>query len=231
MKKYMKRPKIFISFIGSRGSGKTTVANALAENLEDLGFRTMRQHRGLVGGITFKNIYNALTLWRYFDWEVMKKIGFCGRSNRLLPSLYRIYLPLAFIKDVSKLNQTTDVLIYDSNFLRGMMQGLLSHKIEASDIAIFYKSKILPKLNKMIIVVIDTDPKVAISRWIERDDVHITKQDLKKEIEDRILLHKAANTVADVLSNVPKVQVIRLKGNVTPEKNAKKVLYYFDKTK
>ena len=225
----MKRPKVFISFIGSRGSGKTTVANELAKNLEDLGFRTTRQHRGLVGGITFNNIYNALTLWKYFDWEVMKKIGFFGRSNRLLPSLYRIYLPLAFMKDVSKLNQKSDVLIYDSNILRGMMQGLLRHEIEGSDIAVFYKSKILPKLNRLIIVVIDTDPRVAINRWIERDDVNITKEELEKEIEDRVMLQKATNTVAGVLSKLPKVQLIRLKGDDPPEKNIKKILNYFNK--
>jgi thymidylate kinase len=225
----MKGPNIFISFIGSRGSGKTTVAKILAKNLEDLGFCTTRQHLGLVGGITFKNIFNALILWRYFDWEVMKKIGFCGRSKRLLPSLYRIYLPLAFMKDISKLNQNNDVLIYDSNFLRGMMQGLLSHKIESSDISIFYKSKILPNLNRMIVVVIDTDPKLAISRWIERDNVNITEEDVEKEIEERDLLQKASNKVVNVLLDLPKVQVIRLKGEDSPEKNVKKILYYFDK--
>ena len=55
--------------------------------------------------------------------------------------------------------------------------------------------------------------------------------DWKKEIEDRIMLQKATNTVTDVLSNFAKVQVIQLKGDVTPEKNVKKVLNFFDKAK
>ena len=119
----MTKHKTLISFIGSRGSGKTTIANELIKNLESCGYHTLRQHSGLAGGITFKSVYNAIVLWRYFDWEVMKKIGFCGRSRRVFPSLYRIYLPLALSKDISELKRGTDVLIYDSN-LRGIIYKL-----------------------------------------------------------------------------------------------------------
>lgn len=225
----MKQHSIFISFIGSRGSGKTTVANLLAKDLKCLGYRTQRQHRGLARGRSIKSIYNAIALWRYFDWEVMKKIGFCGRSRRLLPSLYQIYLPLAFAKDVSKLKRNSDILIYDSNFLRGMIQALLHEEIKINDITDFYQRKILSELNHMLIVVIDTNPLIAVQRWIDRDEVHVSQSDINKEIKVRIDFQKAVDVVVNALADLPKVQVINLNGDNSPEIIAEELLYYFNK--
>lgn len=225
----MKQHSIFVSFIGSRGSGKTTVANLLAKDLKCLGYRTQRQHRGLARGLSIKGIYNAIALWRYFDWEVMKKIGFCGRSRRLLPSLYQIYLPLAFAKDVSKLKRNSDILIYDSNFLRGMMQALLHEEIKINDITDFYHRKILSELNHMLIVVIDTNPLIAIQRWIDRDEVHVSQSDINKEIKVRIEFQKAVDIVVNALADLPKVQVINLNGDNSPEIISEELIYYFNK--
>ena len=44
----MKKSNTFVTFIGSRGSGKTTVADELAKNLSDLGrvlFHALRGHK------------------------------------------------------------------------------------------------------------------------------------------------------------------------------------------
>ena len=112
----MKKSKTFVSFIGSRGSGKTTIADELAKSLSDLGSNVVRQHQGLSDGVSIKGIAKAIMLWRYFDLEIIKKIGFCGRAPRKIPSLYRLYLPLALSKDLAYLQCYKDVLIYDSNF-------------------------------------------------------------------------------------------------------------------
>ena len=42
----MKKSNTFVTFIGSRGSGKTTVADELAKNLSNLGSNVLRQHPG-----------------------------------------------------------------------------------------------------------------------------------------------------------------------------------------
>ena len=158
-----------------------------------------------------------------------EKIGFCGRSRRLLPSLYRIYLPLAFAKDVSNLKHNSDVLIYDSNFLRGMMQSLLHEEIKINDITDFYQRKILSEINHMLIVVIDTNPLISIQRWIDRDEVHVSQSDIDREIKVRIQFQKAVDIVVNALADLPKVQVIKLNGDNSPEKIAEELLYYFNK--
>lgn len=220
----MNKTKTFVSFIGSRGSGKTTIASKLAENLESLGFCTLRQHRGLNEGMTLKGFYNAIVLWRYFDIEIMKKIGFCGRSRRLIPSLYRLYLPLAFNKDVLQLRNAKDVLIYDSNFLRGMMQAFYKDKIELNEFVGFFKRKILPRIDTFLLVVVDTDPEIAIERWLARDKVSLTLENLEMNIRDRIAQKCVVKTITSALIKVPNVKVLTINGSDPVDKNAKQIL-------
>lgn len=224
----MEKNKICVSFIGSRGSGKTTVADELAKSLCNLGKGVLRQHKGLSGGFNIRTLWNAIMLWRYFDWEVTRKIGFCGRPPRIIPSLYRLYLPLAFSKDLSDLERNGDVLIYDSNFLRGMMQAFLHREIKVTEIINFYESKILSRLDKMLIVVLDTPPRLAIDRWITRDNINITDEEIEKEIHNRHRLQYAINAVVAEIAKSPKVKVVRLKGNKLPDDNVRQIFSSFD---
>ena len=220
----MKKSNTFVTFIGSRGSGKTTVADELAKNLSDLGSNVVRQHQGLSDGISIKGIANAIMLWRYFDLEIIKKIGFCGRAPRKLPSLYRLYLPLALSKDLTDLQSHGDVLIYDSNFLRGMIQAFVSQEIQLPEIRNFYEEKILSKTDQVIIVVIATDPKIAVERWLARDSVKICDEKLDKEISDREQLQDNIEIVVKELLQCLKVKVIELKGENLPKDNAKQIV-------
>ena len=221
----MKKSNTFVAFMGSRGSGKTTVADELAKNLSDFGLNVVRQHQGLSDGISFKGIAKAIMLWRYFDLEIIKKIGFCGRASRKIPSLYRLYLPLAFSKDLKDLQLFGDVLIYDSNFLRGMIQAFINNEIQLPDIRNFYENKILSKTDQVIIVVIATDPKIAVERWLARDSMKICDDKFDKEICDRKQLQGNIDVVAQELAQCLKVKVIELQGENLPSDNAKKILH------
>lgn len=220
----MKKSNTFVTFIGSRGSGKTTVADKLAKNLSDLGLNVVRQHQGLSDGLSFKGLAKAIMLWRYFDLEIIQKIGFCGREPRKIPSLYRLYLPLAFSKDLTDLQSNGDVLIYDSNFLRGVIQAFVRHEIQLPEIRNFYEEKIVSKADLVIIVVIATDPKIAVERWLARDSVKICDEKFDKEIFDRKQLQGNIDVVVQELSHCSKVKVIELQGENSPSDNAKQIL-------
>ena len=163
-------------------------------------------------------------LWRYFDLEIIKKIGFCGRTRRTIPSLYRIYLPLAFSKDLTDLNLHGDVLIYDSNFLRGMIQAFVSQEMQLAEIRNFYEEKILSKIDQLIIVVIATDPKIAVERWLARDSVKICDQKFDEEISDREQLQGNIQVVVQDISQCSKVEVIELRGENSTSDNAKQIV-------
>lgn len=220
----MKKSNTFVTFIGSRGSGKTTVADELAKNLSNLGSNVLRQHQGLSDGISFRGISKAIMLWRYFDLEIIKKIGFCGRARRTIPSLYRLYLPLAFSKDLTDLNLHGDILIYDSNFLRGMIQAFVSQEMHLAEIRNFYEDKILTKTDEVLIVVIATDPKIAVERWIERDSVKIRNEKFAEEISNREQLQGNIRAVVQELSQLSKVKVIELRGENSPSDNARRIV-------
>lgn len=225
----MKKNKVFVSFIGSRGSGKTTIADALTKNLSKSQTKVLRQHQGLSSGISIKGLWNAITLWRYFDPEIVKKIGFCGRPARKLPSLYRLYLPLAFSKDLFDLGRKGDVLIYDSNFLRGMLQAVLQKELQVTQVVDFYQRKILSNLDEVIIVVVVTDPRLAIARWISRDKVNISDEEIEKEILIRQYFQNATDKFVTELAKSPKVKVIWLEGDELPKANAMKIISRCDK--
>jgi len=227
----MTNNKIFISFIGSRGSGKTTVADELAKSLCKLEKRVLRQHQGLSGGLSIRGLWNAITLWSYFDREIVSKIGFCGRPARRTPSLYRLYLPLAFSKDIFELGRRGDVLIYDSNFMRGMMQAFVQRELQITQVVDFYERKILSKLDQVLIVVIDTDPRLAIDRWMSRDNVNIADEEIEKEIRSRQSLQFAIDTFVTNLAKSQKVKVIRLRGDELPNNNVIQILSSFDEFK
>ena len=145
---------------------------------------------------------------------------------RKIPSLYRLYLPLAFSKDLTDLQSHGDILIYDSNFLRGMIQALVSQEIQLPEIRNFYEEKILSKTDQVIIVVIATDPKIAVERWLARDFVKICDEKFDKEICDRKQLQGNVDVVVRELSQCLKVKVIELQGENLPSDNAKQIVHH-----
>ncbi len=153
------------------------------------------------------------------------RFGFCGRKKRILPSLYRFYLPLAFAHDLHELSVgRADFLVYDSNILRGLISALSSGTIDSNKITDLYKNKILSKINQIIFVVIETDPAEAVSRWVARDKIELSDEEKQKAISERLKLTQETNAMIEVLAKLPEVKVIRLDGNIAPETNARQIV-------
>lgn len=221
----IKKNGIFISFLGSRGSGKTTIADFVYNRLEKRGLSCLRQHPGFKRRPFLQGIITAVSLWRFFDLETIIFFGFRGRKRRWWPSLYRLYLPLAFAHDLHYLaNRNKDVLIYDSNILRGIISAVASGAMKSREVEDLYKKRVLSKVNNVILVVVDTDPAESVKRWVARDKVVLSEATRKIAVEERITLAHDINVVVDILSKLPHVSVIHLNGDIAPEENADRVM-------
>lgn len=221
----MKNKGTLICFLGSRGSGKTTIANILAESFKNQGKTCARQHPGFRKHPILPSLITATYLWRFLDFKMMKYFGFIGRSKKGRPSLYRLYLPLALNHDLIKFSKgKTDFLIYDSNILRGIIAAYDSKQIKKEEILDLYNEKILSKTSETVFVVVNTDSNEAVSRWINRDGVQLSENDRAQEIENRNELIKRTNAVIDVLSELPNSKIIYLDGYNSPEENANKII-------
>lgn len=220
----IKTNKILISFVGNRGSGKTTIADFLCKQLDDSGHICLRQHRGLNRRPFLRGLLTAMYLWRFFDIQMIIYFGFRGRKKRIWPSLYRFYLPLAFAHDLHQLvNGHNDVLVYDSNILRGLISSMASGDTDQEEIKDLYKRKVLSKVDRLVFVIIDTKPDESVARWVDRDNVKLSDTDYSNAVSERIKLMHEADEVIDVLSKLPQVTVVRLDGSVDPETNALEV--------
>lgn len=220
-----KKNGVLVSFIGSRGSGKTTIANVVDNELRDLEYTCARQHVGLSRRPLWKGILTAISLWRFFNYEIMRYLGFYGRSRRWVPSLYRLYLPLAFMHDINLLKtERADVLIYDSNVFRGLIASLEKKELSEQEIQQFYKRHILSEVDQVTLAVIDTSPDEGVERWQERDGVILTPEEKQKEVKQRLKTQRATEVLIRTLQDLDAVHVVRLDGSRLPAENAARIV-------
>jgi len=210
-----------IAFVGSRGSGKTTIANAVYTKLSKSGLRCVRQHRGLKRDPLWRGILMAISLWRFFNFKLFVMLGFVGRKGSLLPSLYRVYMPLAFSSDLHQLaNKSADVLIYDSNILIGLISAVAQGKLTEQEVADFYSQNIASRVSRIMLVIVETNPKEAVRRWIERDGVALTEAAFAKAVSDRKEYEVQVNLLLRAIETIPNVTVLRVDGSSMPEVNS-----------
>lgn len=214
-----------VLFIGNRGSGKTTIAEVVHTKLLQARYRCIRQFPGLQRRPIGRAMYTALTLWRFFDPTLFRVLGFRGRPPRLFPGAYRLYLPLAFAQDMQKIkNKEADVLLYDSNILRALISGVAEKRIDQQEIVSLCKNKILPHVGKLLIVLLETDPEEAVTRWVARDAVTISEPERVGAISERLHLHEASRSVAMALAQLPNISIMHIDGGIPPEHNAQKIV-------
>lgn len=214
-----------ILFIGSRGSGKTTIANEVVAQLGDAGYTTIRQFPGLTRRPLTKAVWTAVSLWRYFDSTYFTTLGFKGRSPRIIPSLYRLYLPLAFKRDIGYIkNNRADILVYDSNVLRALVAGVIDGSIDPTYIADFCARKIVPAVGVLVVPLVMTDPAEAVDRWVTRDRITLTPAEYEDAIAERSTLATALTRVADALASIEHVHIVHIDGTDAPKLNASTIV-------
>ncbi|MEX0917676.1 MAG: hypothetical protein WDZ93_00815 [Candidatus Paceibacterota bacterium] len=209
----METKGILVSFIGDRGSGKTTIATRMCDELDQRGLTCLRQHAGLTRRPFFSSLWTAIYLWRFFDIELVRALGFQGRTRRWWPSLYRFYLPLAFAHDIHQLaTGHADVLVYDSNVLRGLMSSVARGEITPEFVADLYTRKVLPNVERLVFAVVVTEPHESVARWIARDNVRVTEAERAEAVAERVSAMRTAGLVLETLAKLPKITVVRLDG-------------------
>ena len=226
----MKKPKgTFISFIGSRGSGKSTVAQDVCAELQQTGKTHTRQHVGLSRKPLWRGVGTAIYLWRFFDFNLFRFLGFTGRKRRLFPTLYQLYLPLAFACDLHEITSgKSEVLVYDSNILRGLMAALGNGDINEAELVDFYKNSIAARVAHVVLVVVETDPKEAVRRWVERDSVTLSQDEYATAIEEWEATERLAKNAITALERIGNVSIITLNGEEESMGNAMRVVNYMN---
>lgn len=216
---------MMVLFIGSRGSGKTTIADSVYTSLIKEGYTCIRQFPGLTRRPFFRSLYTALSLWRFFDFELLRSLGFRGRSPRCSPSIYRLYLPLAFVHDMYQIkHHRAQILLYDSNVLRALLSAVARHETDVSVISNLCVRKIIPNVKNLVIVSVETNPEEAVTRWTLRDNTILSEAERKKAITERLELQNATNLFLTTLSSISDITVIHLDGIQSATFNAEKVL-------
>lgn len=213
--------KLLISFVGSRGSGKTTVADEVANLItEQRDSKCVRQHKGLSKKPLIKGLLRALYLLRFFDYEMFKYFGLYGRKkNGFLPTAYQIFFPLALMSDLRRIAKS-EVLLYDSNILRGLEAAASSGDIDTKRIKEIYERKISTHVDQVVIAVVQTEPEEAIKRWEQRDTVSLSSHQNSLEIKKRKNAKKTTDKVLQELATIPNVSIIYLDGALSPKENA-----------
>ena len=146
-------------------------------------------------------------------------------AKSLWPSLYRLYMPLAFTHDLHQLESgKADVLVYDSNILRGLISGVAQGQIAPEVIADIYAQKVLPRVDKLLLAVVKTNPAESVKRWVARDGVQLPDTERNNAINERIDGQKAVDLVVNSLAKLPNVTVITLDGDKAPSDNAATVV-------
>ncbi len=220
---------MLVLFTGNRGSGKTTIANALGALCAQEGIRYEHQctWRKLMHGI-FSKIWFGVYFWRFFNLYIFRvfitRLYRDIRHGRSRGSLNRIYVPLIFSYYISRLvHKKTDVVIYDTDIFSWAADTVIDGAFAPQLVRDFYAEAILPVVESLLIVVVDTPVDEAVKRWCVRDAEDISANDIKRWIHNRTQWKRAREQIIEVVCTLPGVTCVRLNGLSEPQLNAKKI--------
>ena len=111
-------------------------------------------------------------------------------------------------------------MIYESDFVTWSADKVLDNTFSPLEVENYYKSIILPNVNKVLIVICDTPLDHAFERWSHRENKILSLKARTEWINERKVWKKAREKVFHVLSKVSNIKIIKLNGLEDPKKNS-----------
>lgn len=217
---------MLVLFSGGRGSGKSTIAKALYETLDKKKFNYTHQSkwREKVRGLLQKSL-NILYFLIFFRPSIcnvyFQRLRRDMKFDRAKGGFGRIYTPCIFSYHIQKLsNKTENCVIYESDFITWAADKVLDGIFDPSEVKNYYSSVILPRVDKILIVVCSTPVEDAFRRWCLREKKIISQDEKKQWIKKRLDWMDARKKVIKVISEIPNISVLSLNGLRTPLQNS-----------
>ena len=218
---------MLIMFTGGRGAGKSTIAWELVQLLQDQGvaLETQMTWRESARGRVMKALYIVYLLCFLRQRVCMpfyKRFFRDLIGNRSSGSLSRIYNPCVISRHLTHLKKRRlDVVLYDSDFFSWEADLALEDKHDPTYFQDYYKNIILPQVGKMLLVVCNTDVKVAVERWRQRDNLNLSACEEAAWLKNRDAWKTARKKLVDSIRTVDGICVIDLDGTDAAIDNAK----------
>ena len=130
-------------------------------------------------------------------------------------------MPCMFSYHLNQIKKNSKLcVIYDSDFVTWSADKVIDNIFSSTEIKNYYSSIILPKVNRILIVVCETPSDVAYKRWSQRENKVLSLKEKGKWIEKRMVWKKAREKVFLVLSKLPNIRIVKLNGIEDPKKNS-----------
>jgi thymidylate kinase len=163
---------MYVGFAGVGGSGKSTIASAVAKQLSARGYRVAYYSPFFKpgAGILYK-IGWSLYLWRWFDRELVRFFVVETTSRTWTKKIWwRVYMALMLSYYLDRVQNKYDVLIYDEDMIKWQAMPVADGTLEKNRVTKIYQEKVLAGADAGLLVMVDTLPAEAARRFLQRGD-------------------------------------------------------------
>jgi len=217
---------MLLIFVGDRGAGKTTIAQSVYSELQKrkihyINGRTVHRDR-----LSFSlKFYYAIYLWKFFDRQIFNFYFNFFRRNLLwhikTMSLSRLYFLLIFSYHLKHMeDKENNILIYDHDMISWFGDGVLPQDFSVSNLRDFYTHVILSKVDRLIVVRVNTPSSLSTYRWCKRENASLPVTETKAWRADQDVWKQVAHWIIQALSGMSKAVVITVDGADDPKTNA-----------
>lgn len=214
---------MLIAFMGSAGSGKTTIARTVYQKFDETKVDYIHHVSWLPSATTniFMKIGWAIYFWTHVNIPIFRAyLGFAWRNRAQWPKfkdrMYMSYIAPVFVYNLKQIESGKhDILVYDTDIIVPHADAF-----EESRAVNFFSKVILPKVGNILIVSVDTPHDVSVARWQKREQQNLSATRQQELITGREKRKQQTELLLTALSSVPGVQILYLDGTTDPEQNA-----------